>query len=272
MTDAQGRDRVTRARERPYVATWGDQVRAMQGEAVDGVITTSLLPVGRAVRLDISLDPRRVTFVDHLRRPLTVETKPGARLVIPLRNRVLMLTKGVSGGELQMALRTGLAEPLPPIARWLRADAAQLTGDWALREPPSGAGSRFGPVLTPLAAAAPDGPLRSFATYTFDLPQAGRWLLQARVWCHDTGTNSWWVRPPGGDGPPLMLGNVIGSYDQWYWCPPLELDLPAGRVALQLAPREAAPGQGPLVSALCLSLAESGYEANDADAAVALSH
>ncbi len=273
VVDEAGRERIVGAREYTSVGHFSDTVRAYRSaEATDGVLTSSVFGTGRPVNLVISLDPRRVQVLDHLHRPLTIEQRPGAVLVLPLRNRVILKTRGIDTGELLMAMEAGRVEPLPLPAIWLPAEAAtKVEGTLALVpvKTTEAGGPVFGKVLVPTAPARTEGPCTGYATYTVNVPTAGRWLLHARLWNRDTNSNSFYFVPP--DGEPRVLGNVIGDYEYWAWQPPLSLELPAGPYTFRIGTREARPNESPLLSLLCLVPAGDATPPTDADARAALS-
>ncbi|NUQ00236.1 MAG: hypothetical protein HUU35_10320, partial [Armatimonadetes bacterium] len=266
VVDEAGNEQVVKAREMPFVAGDGRAVRCLMADPVAGVRTCSLFNVDQPVALDLSLDPRRVSFVDHRGEPVTVEQRPGARLVVPVRSRVLMKCRGIAGGEINMALRGARVTPLPMEAIWLRAgEAVDLQPGLTLVEPGLGA-DVFGRLLA-ATAPGPNGPTAS-ASYHLSLPRAGTYRLYARIMSADTSSNSFWLTPPGGE--PLVLGNVMTDYGSWVWAPPLELTLPAGPVVLKIGNRESQAGRSPLLSLLCLVPATSGEVPDDRQARIAL--
>lgn len=262
-------EKVVNAREMPFVGHDGRAVRCMITDRLGDVVWCSLFNVTEPVILEYSLDPRRVEFFDHRRQPLKVEVLPGARLRVPVTDRVLMRTKGIHPGEINMALRGARVDRFPPEAVWVAADQAlEVTGTLALIDPPP---TVYQPLSSKLLATtgrgrndAPD----SFATYRVTVPKPGAYRVYPRIWSLDTNTNSFWLVPP--DGAAEVFGNYIGDYDRWLWHPPTTVTVTGTEIVLKVGNRESKPNESPLLSAICLVPATSYYQPEDRDAAEAL--
>jgi hypothetical protein len=98
----------------PYVAGTSHLVRAFTCQPVDGVLTTSLFPVASKATIEFSLDPRKLELTDYKGEAVEPEVKPGARVVVPVRTRVFMRSRGIDLSEIQMALRGARAQLLKP--------------------------------------------------------------------------------------------------------------------------------------------------------------
>lgn len=268
--------RLEAAREIPYVSGTSHLVRAFTTlSAHEGVRTVSLAPVRGHAELEFSLDPRKLTFTDYAGRPLEVEVLPGAQVVVPVRTRVFMHCDGISAGEIRMALRRAQDRALKPAMVF--ADAGKpvrIEGDFttaaeAGAEAAGAAGGAIGGALLPSANFGVDAGPQHWAEYEFDLPEAGRWLLWIRAKYVDTNSNSFFLWDPDNPEEPIRLGNRIGTYHEWLWEGPVELELPAGRNVLRINGREGKALESPVLDVVALVRDAFFYQPTDGDARAA---
>ncbi len=260
--------RIVPAREMPYVGGTSHLVRAFVADAVDGVRTVSLAPVGLPATIEFSLDPRGLEFTDYKGDPHEVEVLPGARIVVPVTTRVFMHCTGIRTGEMRMALRRARCRIIKPTMVFIdageparieggftTADQAGLTIDGAL-----------GGALLPSGPLSPEAGVNTWAEYEVDVPEAGRWYLWLRARYWDTNSNSFFLWDPDNPEEPIRLGNRIGTYHEWLWDGPVELELPAGRRVLRVTGRESRPLESPVLDLVCLVRGQRGYTPTDGDA------
>jgi beta-lactamase regulating signal transducer with metallopeptidase domain len=155
----------------------------------------------------------------------------------------------VTGDHTYVPTERGAAEPgFRPTYRLLEAETAQLNG--RIRSPGDDRASA-GEFLTFMSARRTD-PAGS-VTFTFDILEAGRYIIWGRVFSPDDDSNSLYASVNGGaaliwDAPDRDLRR---DHRAWQWDPisardedgrtidPIVFDLPAGRNVLALRTREA---------------------------------
>lgn len=269
--------RLVPAREMPYVGGTSHLVRAFTTmSAHNGVTSVSLAPVRGHAELEFSLDPRKLTFTDYAGRPYEVEVLPGARVVVPVTTRVFMHCSGISPGELRMALRRASDRALAPPMVFADAGApARIEGGFATAEATgegavAAAGGAIGGVLLPETNFGTTTGPEHWAEYQFDLPEAGRWLLWIRAKYLDTNSNSFFLWNPEKPEEPTVLGNRIGTYHEWLWEGPIELELPAGRNVIRITGREGRALESPVLDVVALVRDAYYYMPTDGDARAAL--
>jgi hypothetical protein len=265
--------RLVPAREMPYVGGTSHLVRAFITEAAhEGVTTLSLAPVRGHAELEFSLDPRRLTFTDFRGEPLEVQQLPGARVVVPVTTRAFMHCDGISAGEIRMALRGAADRELkPPMVFVDAGQPSRIEGSFTTAEEAGvdHSGS-IGATLLPSASFGSEQGLGHHVEYEVDLPAAGRWLLWIRARYADTNTNSFFLWNQERPDEPTVLGNRIGTYHEWLWEGPVELDLPAGRSVIRITGREARALETPMLDVIALVHDSFQYQPTDGDARAAL--
>jgi hypothetical protein len=277
LIEREGEDpRLVAAREVPYVGGTSHLVRAFTTiGAHEGVRTVTFAPVRGHAEVEFSLDPRRLTFTDYEGEPLEVEVLPGARVVVPVKTRVFMHCDGIGAGEIRMALRRAQDRALtPPMVFADAGDPLRVEGDLTTSqeagpEAQAAASGAIGGVLLPTADFGATAGPQHWAEYEFDLPEAGRWLLWMRAKYVDTNSNSFFLWDEEQPDDPIRLGNRIGTYHQWLWEGPVELELPAGRSVLRITGREGKALQSPVLDEIALVKDAWFYRPTDGDARAA---
>ncbi len=267
------------SKEIPYVGVTGHLVRAFTTRsAIDGVRTVSLAPVRGHAELEFSLDPRKLSFTDYAGRPLDVEVRPGARVVVPLTTRVFMHCDGISRGEIRMALRRAKDRAVkPPMVFVDAGQPERLEGKFttaadAKEEVADAVSGAIGGALLPSENFGRNHGTEQWAEYRFDLPEGGRWLLWIRAKYLDTNSNSFFLWDEENPQDPIRLGNRIGTYHQWLWEGPIELDLPVGENVLRITGREGKALKSPVLDAIALVRDAYFYRPTGADARAALAN
>ena len=108
LQDSTGRYRLSRARELPYVARTGREIRAFVSDPLDGHQTTSLWNVGSPVWLGLSTPADDMDIADYRGRSIDVDVLSGSR--IPVTTRLYLKVAGKS--RLLSTFRNARVTPL----------------------------------------------------------------------------------------------------------------------------------------------------------------
>jgi hypothetical protein len=152
----------------------------------------------------------------------------------------------------------------------LQTEGSLATAENAGPEATQAANGAIGGALLPTANFGTAAGPQHWAEYEFDLPESGRWLLWVRAKYEDTNSNSFFLWDEDAPENPIRLGNRIGTYHEWLWEGPVELDLPAGRNVLRITGREGKALQSPVLDLVALVRDSYFYQPTDGDARAVL--